>query len=51
MASNYASDVESFVAHDDVNARESWAGTSFLMAIGGLALAFGAGLWWRRRSS
>ena len=51
MANEYASDVESFLAHEEVTWRESMAGSSFLVAFGVLALAVGAAVWWRRRIS
>jgi hypothetical protein len=49
MGADYASDVQSFIAHDDVNARESVAGTSFLLAVGLLSFTAAAAVWWRRR--
>lgn len=51
MGSEYASDVESFVAHDDVNARESIAGATFLLAVGLVAVTAGVAVWWRRRTA
>ncbi len=49
MSTEYLSDVENFVTHEDVSARESMAGTSFLMGVLVIALVGGAVVWWRRR--
>jgi hypothetical protein len=45
----YVSNVESFLAHDEVTWRESMDGTSFLMAFAGGVVVVGAAVWWWRR--
>jgi hypothetical protein len=48
MGTGYMSDVENFATNEDVSARESMAGTSFLL--GGFLIALvGAGVWWSRQ--
>ena len=49
MVSDYASDVESFLVHEDVTWRESMNGSSFLLAVGLAAGTVAAAVWWWRR--
>jgi hypothetical protein len=48
MGTGYMSDVENFATNEDVSARESMAGTTFLLAVVLVVLA-GAGAWWWRQ--